>query len=89
MSMTRLRSVELYRDELRKVIAIEAIELSRRKFGNAVQLYTAITAVAVVVCRSDGHEVLVVEPDKNQLDKLRESDAELDELISRVCNSEF
>lgn len=86
--MTRLRSVELYRDELRRVIAIEAVARSQHKFGNTAQLYGAVTPVAVVVCRPDGHEVLAVESDKNKLAKLRESDAELDELISRICGDE-
>jgi len=86
--MTRLRSVELYRDASRKVMAIEAIALSQHKFGNTAQLYGAITPLAIVVCHPDGHEVLAVASDKNQLDKLRETDAELDALIQRVCNGE-
>ena len=88
MNMARLRSVELYRDELRTVIAIEAVTLSQHQFGNTVQLYAAITPVAVVVCRPDGYEVLAVASDKNQLDTLRKNDAELDALIRRVCGNE-
>jgi uncharacterized spore protein YtfJ len=86
--MTRLRSVELYRDGLRRVIAIETVALSQHKFGNTAQLYAAMTPVAVVVCRPDGHDVLAVESDKSTLDTLRESDAELNKLISRICGDE-
>jgi len=82
--MNRLRTVELYRDDVRKVVAIEAVELNQGKFRSCGQLFGAVTPLAVVVCAADGNAVMVVDADKNGLDDLRQRHPELDDLIARL-----
>jgi len=83
--MTRLRAVKLYQDEKRKVIAIESVELSQSKFNSGGQVYGSITPLAVVVCGSDGNEVLVLDADDVELDKMKQLHPGLDELIVNAC----
>jgi uncharacterized spore protein YtfJ len=83
--MDKLRTLELYRDEQRKVMVIEAVELRQSKFNRGGQIYGSVTPVAVVVCRLDGNELLAVETDNTRLDKLKELHAELDGLVANVC----
>ncbi len=84
--MDTLRTVELYRDDKRKLIAIESVEFNHTKSKNSCQLYGALVPVAFVVCTSEGKEVLRVDTDNVQPDKLRKFQIEVDELISRACS---
>lgn len=85
--MQRLRSVELYRDEQRKVMAIESVELRQAKFSKGAQLNGSIMPVAIVVCKLEGKEVLICEDDTN-LETLKHAYPELDKLIANICYRE-
>ena len=83
--MDKLRSVELYRDELRKIMVIESVELSHSKFNNGGQVYGSLAPIAIIVCTSDGNEVLTVTTDHTQPDKLQELLTKMHELIAQAC----
>ena len=81
--MTRLRTLELYRDDQYRLIAIASVELSLHKFGAGAQCYGCITPLVVIVCTPDGAHVLDV--DDTSLDNLKRAYPELDNLINLAC----
>jgi len=83
--MDTLRTVELYRDDNRKLIAIESVDLSYAKSETSCQLYGALAPIAIVVCTSEGNEVLIAVEDDTNLETLKHTYPELDELIADVC----
>lgn len=83
--MTRLRTVEIYRDDNRKVVAIEAIELNQAKFNSGGQVNGSITPLAIIVCSSKGNAVLAVDADDDKLENNKALRAELAELIDNAC----
>jgi len=83
--MDTLRTVELYRDDNRKVIAIESVDFSHAKSENGCQLYGALAPIAIVVCTSEGNEVLIAVEDDTNLETLKYTYPELDDLITDVC----
>jgi hypothetical protein len=86
--MPRLRTVELYRDDQLKLVAVEAVALSRSKFSNGCQVHGSVTPLAVVVCRPEGNNVLAVEAEYSRLDILKQQHPGLDVLIREICASE-
>jgi len=83
--MPQLRTVELYRDGRRKLVAIHVLDLKQGKFSQGVQLYASITPLAVVVCRPDDYEVLAVAAANSGLDTLMQQHPGLKDLIQQVC----
>lgn len=86
--MNRFRSVELYRDDQRRLVAIESIETSRTHFNPGGQLYVSITPLAVIMCIAEGHDVLSVDADSAKLDRMKQQHPELEDLIARLCTGE-
>jgi sensor domain CHASE-containing protein len=83
--MARLRTVELYRDDQRKIIAIESVEFTHSKFNNGGQLYGTLVPLVVIVCDANGKLVLAVDADKTNLETLKQDHPELDKLIADAC----
>lgn len=86
--MNKLRTVELYRDDKRKLIAIESVAFSHSKFNNGGQLYGTLSPLAVIVCDANGKQVLAVDADKTNFERLKQLHVELDELIANTCRGE-
>jgi hypothetical protein len=86
--MTRLRTVELYRDNQRKLMAIEAIALNQTQFNSGGQVNGSITPLVVVVCTSKGNEVVAVDADHTNLDQLKLAHPGLSELLANACRGE-
>lgn len=80
--MKRLRSVELYRDDQRRLVAIEAMAFSADKFNHAGHVFASIAPLLIVVCHPHGNEVITLTDDKDGLDKLKQQHPGLDALIA-------
>lgn len=80
--MNRLRSVELYRDDQRRLVAIEAMTFSPYYFDHGGQLFGSIVPLVIVVCRPNGKEVMTMTQDKDGLAKLKQQHPELDAMIA-------
>jgi len=83
--MDKLRAVELYRDDQRRLIAIESVEFNHAKSKHSYQLYGSLIPIAIVVCTPEANEVLLVGEDNTRLDIFRQYLPELDELITYAC----
>ncbi len=83
--MDKLRTVELYRDDKRKIVAIEAVEFNHAKSKNSCQLYGVLTPIAIVVCTSEGKEVFSADAGTINLDRLKQIHLHLDEMIANAC----
>lgn len=86
--MHRLRTVELYRDDRHKLIAIESVDFNHASFNHGGHLYGYLSPLAVIVCTPHGNQVIVVEADSS-VDKLRQLHPGLDELIAGACRDEI
>jgi len=83
--MDKLRTVELYRDDQCRLIAIESVEFNHAKSKHSYQLYGSLIPIAIVVCTPEANEIFPVDDDITKPDKLRQSIPELDELITNAC----
>ncbi|MEJ2362417.1 MAG: hypothetical protein P8Z75_13535 [Gammaproteobacteria bacterium] len=83
--MNRLRTVELYRDEQRRLVAIEAMAFNSYKFSCGGQVHASITPLLLVVCRPHGNEVITLTTDGDELEKLKQQHPELDALIGGMA----
>lgn len=84
--MPGLRSVELYRNDQCRLLAIEAVAFHQRRFDHGGQLFGSVTPLVVVVCRPGGNEVMTVAEDSDELEKLKRQHPELEDMIARVCS---
>lgn len=72
--MDRLRAREVYADGMARIIAIESVRCSARKFAGLCQLNASIELAALVVCMAG----------RSQLFGLAKVDASLEELEQEV-----
>lgn len=83
--MTHLRTVEFYRDDKQRLFTIQSVRIDHAKYRSGCYLFANIIPLVVILCTVDGSNVIAVDADNAQLDKLRRQHPGLDELIARAC----
>lgn len=87
--MAAFRSVEIFRDSTRTVVAVEAADSRRGRTRTGSQFYADIVPVAIIVHGRDGAYALDMDAKPVGLDRLKQDVPELDSIVARLNKAQI